>query len=83
MLQYLEVLTNRYCLNRLRVKNEEIAARLGLDKIIFQDLGDLIAAVSACSKHIREFETSIFDGHYVTGDVSEYFLQQIALERND
>ena len=63
---------------------QEVAELLGADKLIFQDLEDLIQAVQKKGKSlIDRFDTSVFDGVYVTGDVTEGYLRQLEENRND
>ena len=63
---------------------EEIRGVISCDKLIYQDLDDLIDAVNRKGKvNIAEFDTSVFDGKYVTGDVNEDYLEQLELLRND
>jgi amidophosphoribosyltransferase len=63
---------------------EEIGKLIGADRILFQDLEDLIDAVVKKGKtDIQRFDTSVFNGEYVTGDVSSYYLEQLELSRND
>ncbi|QGU32712.1 amidophosphoribosyltransferase [Thermochromatium tepidum] len=63
---------------------EEIGHELGTDKLIFQDLDDLIDAVRKKGKsHVDRFDTSVFDGQYVTGDVTPEYLQALEDRRND
>ncbi len=63
---------------------DEVARELGADRLIFQDLGDLIEAVQKKGKsHVDRFDTSVFDGHYVTGDVTPEYLQALEANRND
>jgi amidophosphoribosyltransferase len=63
---------------------EEVGRIIGADRIIFQDLDDLINAVLKKGKtDIQQFDTSVFDGKYVTGDVSSNYLHQLELLRND
>lgn len=63
---------------------EEVARELGADRLIFQDLGDLIEAVQKKGRsHVDRFDTSVFDGHYVTGDVTPEYLQALEANRND
>ena len=63
---------------------EEVRETIGADKLIYQELDDLINAVVQKSKsEIQHFDTSVFDGQYVTGDVSERYLEQLELLRND
>lgn len=59
----------------------EIQSYVGADWLIYQNLSDLAAAVSTGYPHLSVFEDSCFSGHYITGDVSEGFLSQLAAER--
>ena len=62
----------------------EIERELGTDRLIFQDLPDLIEAVQKKSKSIVDrFDTSVFDGVYVTGDVTSGYLDDLERARND
>ncbi len=61
----------------------EIGQAIGADGIIFQDLADLKASVSDFNPEITEFDTSVFDGHYVTEDIDAVYLSQIAQKRSD
>lgn len=63
---------------------DEIREVISCDKLIYQDLPDLIDAVNRKGKvNISQFDTSVFDGTYVTGDVNEEYLEQLELIRND
>lgn len=62
---------------------EEVADFIGADKLIYQDLPDLVEAVGVGSQHISCFDTSCFSGEYVTGDITEAYLESIANARND
>ncbi|MEY4684562.1 MAG: hypothetical protein RLZ25_1021 [Pseudomonadota bacterium] len=61
----------------------EIEKALGCDWLIYQDLEDLIAAVRRGNPEINEFDTSCFDGRYVTGDVDQAYLDRLSNHRND
>ncbi len=61
---------------------EQIAKELGVDWLMYQDLDDLIDAVNKKNK-VERFDTSCFDGNYVTGDVDESYLYYIDALRND
>ncbi len=64
--------------------DEEVAALLGADGLIFQDLPDLIQAVQKKGKsQVDRFEASVFDGDYVTGDVTHDYLKHLEAARND
>ncbi|MBP7626265.1 MAG: amidophosphoribosyltransferase, partial [Zoogloea sp.] len=62
---------------------EQICAEIGADALIYQDLDDLKAAVQALNPAISVFETSCFDGTYVTGDVTAEYLSGVENQRND
>ena len=62
---------------------DEICELIKADGLIFQDLKDLVAAVRKENPLISRFETSVFDGHYITGDVSQDYLEYLNAQRND
>jgi len=63
---------------------EEVARLLGADRLIFQDLEDLIDAVQKKGKsYVDRFDTSVFNGEYVTGDVTPEYLRQLEASRSD
>jgi len=63
---------------------EEIAAAIGADWLIYQDLDDLIAACIEGSKSkVREFDCSVFNGEYVTDDIDEAYFNRLSELRND
>jgi amidophosphoribosyltransferase len=62
---------------------DEICKLIGADKLIYQDLNDLIDAVREGNPHIEAFDASVFNGEYVTGDVTAAYLQRLEADRND
>ncbi|MDH3639913.1 MAG: amidophosphoribosyltransferase [Gammaproteobacteria bacterium] len=62
---------------------QDIAKEIGSDRLIFQCLDDLVKAAHEGNPSIEEFDTSCFDGKYVTGDVSEDYLIDLQRVRND
>lgn len=62
---------------------EEIAQLIGVDKLIFQDLTALKKAVQQENPAIETFDDSVFTGQYITGDISQNYLANIAQARND
>lgn len=62
---------------------EEVQKVIGCDKLVYQDLDDLIEAVLQGNPKIDRFDTSCFDCNYVTGDISPQYLEQLELIRND
>lgn len=63
--------------------DDQVAAEIGADKLIYQDLDALIRAVRKGNPRIELFDTSVFDGRYVTGDVTADYLEQLERHRND
>ncbi len=61
--------------------DEEICREIGADKLIYQDLEDLKAAVRQVNPAIRFFEASCFDGDYITGDITLKYLDEIEAAR--
>ena len=62
---------------------EELERLLGADRLIFQDLDDLVDAVRAGNPMLTEFDCSVFTGEYVTQDISADYLNQLELFRSD
>jgi len=62
---------------------EQISDLIRADGLIFQDLTDLIDAVRELNPEITRFETSVFDGNYITGDVDNAYLQRIDSMRKE
>ena len=62
---------------------QEIAEAIGADAVIYQDLAALIDSVRKLNPSIQQFDCSCFDGVYVTGDVSQEYLDGIAAGRHD
>jgi len=62
----------------------DITKVIGADWLIYQDLDDLVkACIRKANKGIERFDSSCFDGDYVTGDVTDAYLKSLADERND
>ncbi|MDM3871675.1 amidophosphoribosyltransferase [Porticoccus sp. W117] len=62
---------------------EEIAEQIGADKLIYQDLDDLIESAKEGNSDINHFDCSVFNGEYVTGDVDQAYLDALNAARND
>ncbi|MFT5236272.1 MAG: amidophosphoribosyltransferase [Shewanella sp.] len=62
---------------------DEISKMIGADGMIFQDLEDLAEAVRMENPELKRFETSVFDGNYITNDVDQAYLDHITQLRND
>jgi amidophosphoribosyltransferase len=61
---------------------DEVGREIGADALIYQDLGDLKEAVRRANPKLTSFETSCFDGVYVTGDVTTDYLRAIEIQRD-
>ncbi len=61
---------------------EEIEKELGADKMIYQNLDDLIQACQEGNPEIKQFDTSCFSGDYVTG-VDKSYLDHLERQRSD
>ena len=62
---------------------DEICAEIGADGLIYQDLDDLKASVRALNPSISFFETSCFDGQYITGDITVEYLNGVENQRGE
>jgi amidophosphoribosyltransferase len=62
--------------------HEEVAKEIGADWLIYQTLEDLIDTVQYGNPDIKEFETSIFTGDYIT-PLGENYLQDLEDSRQD
>ena len=63
--------------------DEEVCREIGADKLIYQDLPDLIKAVHQGNRKLQGFEDSVFTGKYITGDVRPEYLVALEHLRND
>jgi amidophosphoribosyltransferase len=62
---------------------DEVCAAIGADRLIYQDLGDLIEAVRKGNLDIKHFDTSCFSKEYITGDIDDAYLERTEALRND
>lgn len=61
---------------------QQIAAKIGADDVIYQDIDDMEKAVRKQNHKIKTFCKACFTGKYPTGDISEELLAQIEQERD-
>jgi amidophosphoribosyltransferase len=61
----------------------EVGELIGADRIFYQDLEDLKDACREVNPALEEFDCSVFDGKYVTGDIDDRYLADLEASRND
>ncbi|SEM94234.1 amidophosphoribosyltransferase [Halomonas caseinilytica] len=61
----------------------EVGELIGADRMVYQDLDDLKAACREVNPALDEFDCSVFDGRYITGDIDEAYLAELEAMRND
>ncbi|MEC7725211.1 MAG: amidophosphoribosyltransferase, partial [Planctomycetota bacterium] len=61
----------------------EIAREIGADLLVYQDLEALIESAREGNPSVERFECSVFDGHYVAGDIDSAYLDGLARTRSD
>ena len=57
--------------------DDEIARVIGADALIYQDLAAMRQSITDMNPALTQFESSCFDGHYVTGDVTPEYLDHL------
>ena len=57
---------------------QQIAAEIGADGVVYQDLQQLINAVSSLNPAIQGFDSSCFNGQYLAGNIDEQYLDNLA-----
>lgn len=57
--------------------HDEICQEIGADWLIYQDLEDLVAASAEGTDGVSEFDCSVFNGQYITGDVNREYLKKV------
>jgi len=62
---------------------EEVASEIGADWLIYQDIDDLVACAREGNPDIQQFDCSVFDGQYITGDIDSEYLEELHERRND
>lgn len=63
--------------------DEEIGKKIGCDWMIYQELDDLKKSVSDGNPKITAFDTCVFDGQYVAGDIDAGYLKRLKAARKD
>ncbi|KNC98620.1 amidophosphoribosyltransferase [Spizellomyces punctatus DAOM BR117] len=63
--------------------DDEVAEAIGADCVIYQELRDLVQSVAKFNPQISQFDVSVFNGCYVTGDIDEEYFLHLERLRND
>ena len=61
---------------------DEVSKEIGADWLVYQTLEDLIENCQYGNPNIKEFETSIFTGKYIT-PLGENYLEDLEVSRQD
>ena len=62
---------------------DQVAEIIGADWLIYQNLDDLVQSCREGNTRIKHFDCSVFNGDYITGDVTAEYLSKLDAERND
>ena len=61
---------------------EEVCREITADALVYQDVEALKRSISSANPILKNFEASCFDGHYITGDISNEYLDRLENARN-
>ncbi len=59
----------------------EIAREIGADGLVYQSLDDLEQSLRDLNPAMRRFESSCFNGEYITGDIDAAYLERLSTTR--
>lgn len=62
---------------------EEVCREITADALVYQDVEALKRAISDANPALKQFEASCFDGHYITGDITQEYLDRIEYARKN
>ncbi len=63
--------------------DQEVAKTIGADWLLYQDLKDLVDCALEGNANIKQFECSVFNGEYITGDIDQAYLDRLEAQRSD
>lgn len=63
--------------------DDEVGAEIGADRMIYLTLDNLIKSTQGGDIKIDQFDCSVFDGKYITGDIDDAYLARLEQARND
>jgi amidophosphoribosyltransferase len=59
----------------------QIAAEIGADALVYQDIEALKESITSLRSDLTVFDASCFDGCYITGDIDDYYLDAVEGKR--
>ena len=62
---------------------EEVCREITADALVYQDVEAMKRAIADSNPALRNFEASCFDGHYITGDITQEYLDRIEYARKN
>lgn len=62
---------------------DEICKEIGADQLIYQDIEDLVSSIKVLNPKIKNFDTSCFDGTYITEGVTKEYLDNLHNHRKN
>src|SRR5690606_18657007 len=60
---------------------DQVAREIGADGLVYQSLDDLEQSIRDLNPAMSQFESSCFNGRYVTGDIDEVYLETLQRTR--
>ncbi|MFZ6686532.1 amidophosphoribosyltransferase [Undibacterium sp. SXout11W] len=63
--------------------DEEVCREITADALVYQDVSAMKRSISDVNPRLKNIEASCFDGFYVTGDVSDSYLDKLEAARNN
>jgi amidophosphoribosyltransferase len=63
--------------------HEEIRAAIGADALIYQSVDAMKQSIIDVNPKLKNFESSCFDGKYITGDIDEAYLNRLESSRQE
>lgn len=62
----------------------QIEKAIGADWLIYQDLEDLKrSCLNGANTNVKEFDCSVFDSAYITGDINQAYFERLQAARSD
>ena len=62
---------------------DEVRERIGADWLVYQELEDLVQCAREGNPDIETFDSSVFDGNYLTGDIDQNYLDHLDANRSE